>query len=115
MPPVVRHASTPAPNSKIKLIVETKDGRTVRLPGSEYLTFNVRLDFTSILAKTSLSQLAKLVPSKVSVHIAPLATLMPQPGDIDRYSPDELKLATGPYRRTGMHVFDEGGETGEAV
>jgi len=117
MPPVARRAYTPAPNSKITLIVETKDGRTVRLPGSEYLAFNVRLDFTSILAKVSLSRLAKLAPTKVSVHIGPLATLMPmpQPGDIDRHSPDELKLVTGPYRKTGTHFFDEGGETGEAV
>lgn len=117
MPPVARRAYRPAPNTKITLIVETKDGRTVRLPGHEYLSFNVRLDFTSILAKVSLSRLANLSPSKVKIHIGPLATLMPvpQPGDLDRHSPDELKLVTGPYRKTGTRFFDEGGETGETV
>jgi hypothetical protein len=99
------------------LIVETEDGRTVRLPGAKYLAFNVRLDFTSILAKVSLTRLAGLSPSAVRIKIGPLATLMPvpQPDDLDLHSPDELKLVTGPYRKTGTRFFDEGGETGETV
>ncbi len=117
MPPVARRAYKPAANSKITLIVETGDGRTIHLPGQEYLSFNVRLDFTSILAKVSLSRLAAFSPSRVSVHIGPLATLMPTPvaGDTGLHSPDELKLVTGPYRRTGNRFFDESGATGETV
>lgn len=117
MPPVARRAYMPAPNTEITLIAETKDGRTVRLPGRDYLSFNVRLDFTSVLAKLPRARLSGLSASKFSIHIGPLATLMPvpQPGDLDRHSPDELKLVTGPYRKTGTHFFDEGGETGETV
>ena len=117
MPPVARRAYAPAPGTEIALIVETKDGRTVRLPGADTLSFNVRLDFTSILAKVPMSRLAALSPARVSIHIAPLATLLPvpQPDDLDRHSPAELKLVLGPYRQTGTRFFDEGGETGETV
>ena len=117
MPLVVRCAYTPAPGTEITLIVETQDGCTVRLPGCDDMSFNVRLDFTSILAKLPQSKIAHLAPKRVSIHIAPLATLLPvpQPSDLDRHSPDELKLVLGPYRKTGTQFFDEGGETGETV
>jgi hypothetical protein len=109
MPPEARRAYKPAANSKITLIVETEDGRAVHLPGQEYLSFNVRLDFTSILTKVPLSRLSALSPARVSVHIGPLATLMPAPvpGDTGLHTPDEVKLVTGPYRRTGNRFFDD--------
>ena len=115
--PVARRAYAPAANSKISLVVETADGRTVHLPGQDYLSFNVRLDFTSILAKVPKSRLASLSPTKVSVHVGPLATLIPErlPDDTNVHSADELKLVTGPYRKTGTRYFDESGEVGQTV
>ncbi len=116
-PPESRTAYSPAEGSNIALIVETKGGRTVRLSGADYLSFNVRLDFTSILAKLPQSRVAGLSPTRISIHVGPLATLVPVPvpGDTDLHSADELKLVTGPYRKTGNRFFDEGGETGETV
>lgn len=115
--PVARRAYAPAPGSRITLVVETGDGRTVQLPAAEHLSFNVRLDFTSILAQVPQESLAELSPARVSIQVGPMATLLPvpMPGDTNAHSDDEIKLVTGPYRKTGTRFFDEGGEVGETV
>ncbi len=116
-PPSSRAAYTPAPNSQITLIVETKDGRTLRLPGHDYLTFQTRLDYTSILAQVETARLASLKPAQVSLHIGPLASLLPVPGpgDTALHSAEERAIATGAYRKTGQQFFDKGGEKSETV
>ena len=112
-PPASRTAYVPAPGTEIALLVETEDGRTVRLPGAEYLTFRVRLDFTSVLAKVALARLAAYSPKRLHIDVGSLATLLPKPvpEDPDVHSPEELKLVTGPYRKTGRLFFDAGDGT----
>jgi hypothetical protein len=116
-PPSSRAAYKLAPNSEITLVVETHDGRTLRLPGNDYLSFQTRLDYTSVLARVPMARLTTLLPANVSVHIGSLASLIPIPvaGDTDLHSPAELAIATGAYRKTGQRFFDNGGEKSETV
>ncbi len=116
-PPSSRAAYTPAPNSEITLVIETGEGRVLRLPGADYLTFQTRLDYTSVLARVPMSRLAEFSPSRVSLEIGALASLIPvpTPGDMNSHSPEELAIATGAYRKTGQHFFDNGGAKSETV
>ena len=114
-PPSSRAAYRPTADSDITLIVETADGRTVRLPGQDYLAFRTRLDFTSMLVSVAESRLAAFSPVRISVSVGTLASLVPVPTGVDPHQPEQLALATGPYRRAGQGFFDNGGETGETV
>ncbi len=98
----------PVEGSRITLIVETGDGRTIRLPAQDYATFKTRLDFTSILASVEQSRLAAYKPVRLSIAIGPLVSLRPEVRDPDPHSPEMLATITGPYRRTGGYFFDEG-------
>ncbi|NKB54994.1 MAG: hypothetical protein GKS00_01520 [Alphaproteobacteria bacterium] len=116
-PPSSRTAYTPAQDSEITLVVETRDGRTLRLPGRDYFSFRTRLDFTSILARVPMTRLADLSPVRVGIHVGTLASLVPVPvpGDVELHSPDELAVATGAYRKVGQGFFDKAGAKAETV
>jgi len=115
--PDSRAAYRPTKDSEITLVVESADGRTIRLPGRDYLTFHTRLDFTSIVARVAESGLAAFAPVRLGVEIGSLASLVPvaETGDTDIHEPDQLALAIGPYRRAGRNYFDNGGETAETI
>jgi hypothetical protein len=117
MAPDSRAAYRPTEDSEITLVVETADGRAIRLPGRDYLTFHTRLDFTSIVARVAEARLAAFAPVRVGVEIGALVSLVPvtRAGDTDIHEPGQLALATGPYRRAGRNYFDNGGETAETV
>jgi len=108
LPPASWTAYRPMAGSQITLIVETGDGRTLRLPAQDYATFKTRLDFTSILASVEQSRLAEFNPVRLSIAIGPLVSLIPEVRDDDAPTPDMLAMITGPYRRTGGFFFDDG-------
>jgi len=117
LPPGRWTAYRPAVGSDITLIVETADGRTVRLPAAAYATFKTRLDFTSILVSIAESRLAAYAPVRLSIAVGPLVSLLPEPTarDANPHTPEMMATITGPYRRTGRYFFDSGGDRSEAV
>jgi hypothetical protein len=103
LPPASWTRYHPVQGSPITLIVETGDGRIVRLPAEGYVSFRTRLDFTSVLARVALHRLAAFKPVRLSIAIGPLVSLLP---DANAHTPEWL--VTGAYRRTGGFFFDNG-------
>ncbi len=105
--PYKRTAYRPAPGTRVTLVVSTRDGRTLRLPGAEWLTFRSNFIYTSVLASVDRERLARLAPMRAAVEIGPLAALLPVPtaGDPSPHGADELALATGAYRRAAERFF----------
>jgi hypothetical protein len=108
LPPASWVGYRPMKGSQITLIVETRDGRTVRLPAQDYVSFQTRLDFTSILASVELRRLAAFKPVRLRIAIGPLVSLLPDVPDAKAPTRERLAVVTGAYRRTGGFFFDDG-------
>ena len=102
-------AYLPTESSEINLLVSTKDGRTLKLRGRDYLEFYAR-NHTAVIAKIEQRKLDELNAESVAIQIGSLTSLIPeeQPGDLYPQSAEELAFATGPYRAAAEHYFDKG-------
>jgi hypothetical protein len=105
LPPASWTRYRPVQGSPITLIVETGDGRIMRLPAEGYVSFKTRLDFTSVLARVALHRLAAFKPVRLRIAIGPLVSLLPE---ASAHTPQRLATVTGAYRRTGGFFFDDG-------
>lgn len=102
-------AYLPTETSVITLFVSTKDGRTLTLPGRDYVEFYAR-NHTAVIAKLEQRKLDELNAESVAIQIGALTSLIPeeQPGDLFPQSAEELAFATGPYRAAAEQYFDKG-------
>jgi len=116
-PPPNRTTYRPAEGTTITLIVETADGRTLRLAGNDWLRFETRTNYTGVLAITDETRTGKLDAVKISVDVSPLASLLPvvENGGDNPHSAAEVALAIGPYRQAAQHYFDKTAPRSEAV
>ena len=116
-PPPSRTTYRPSDTTNVTLIVETAGGRTLRLAGKHWLRFETQTNYTGVLAIVDETRLGKLEPVKLSVDVAPLASLLPgltNAGD-NPHSPAEIALATGPYRQAAQLYFEKTAARTEAV
>lgn len=115
--PYKRTAYRATAGTDITLVVTTRDGRTLRLPGGEWLTFRSNYIYASVLASVDRERLARLAPVRAGVEVGPLAVLVPVPiaGDPEPHDADELALAAGAYRRAAEAFFGTAGARSERV
>ncbi len=102
-------AYLPTENSEINLLVSTKDGRTLMLPGRDYVEFYAR-NHTAVIAKVEQRKLLELNAEYIAIQVGSLSSLIPEerPGDLYPQSAEELAFATGPYRAAAERYFDKG-------
>lgn len=115
--PYKRTAYRPAPGTAITLVVRTRDGRTLRLAGDQWLAFRTNYIYASVTASVDQQRLARLAPVSAAVEVGPLASLVPFPVEHDAkpHSAEELKRTTGTHRRAAMGFFGPGDRRSEAV
>lgn len=108
---------TVAPGGELTLVVETADGRTLRLPGHEYLAIESDISFTSVSIALPQSRLAEIGARAVSVEVGPAVSLIPNAlaGDPNPQDADEIALATGPMRLAAVRSFEAPGRTSDAA
>ena len=106
-----------APGSSLTLVVTTKDGRTVRLPGENFLKIGTLIGFTSVKIALPEASLRELGGVAARVEVGPLASIVPvaEPNDPDPQAADELALATGPVRKAAFASFEKPGEASDAA
>ena len=116
-PPMPRHAYLAGPGAEITLVVETRDGRTLRLKGRDWLAFENNSTYTSVLAYLPEARLAALGGVSAAVEVGPLASLLPRPmvGDTYPHTAAEIELATNGYRKAAEAFFGAGGEKPEMM
>lgn len=106
-----------APGSSITLIVTDRQGGVHRLDASQYLSFVDSRGFASVTAALSSQAIAALDASSIAVEVRKDASLLPQASASDKnpQNPDELALATGPYRLKAERYFDDSGRDADAI
>ena len=106
-----------APGSKLTLIAQLADGRSLRLSGDGLLTIRTRVGFTSVRISLPEEAMKALGAVSLSVEVAPMASILPRPvaGDPDPLSDQEIALATGPMRRAAEQPFEKPGEAADAA
>lgn len=106
-PPPSHTAYRPSENTVVTLIVETASGGTIRLPAKDWLRFETRTNYTGVLAIIDAAGIGQLAPVRMSVEVAPMASLLPAlEGDANPHSAEDIALATGPYRRAAQQFFE---------
>lgn len=108
---------TVAPGSELTLVVTTTDGRTLRLPGREYLTIESEIGFTSVSVRLPQARLAEFGASAAAVEVGPALSLLPvaTAGDPNPQEADEIALATGPMRLAAARAFEVPGRASDAA
>ncbi|MDP6389991.1 MAG: hypothetical protein QF654_08880 [Alphaproteobacteria bacterium] len=111
-PPMRPQAYLAGPGAEITLVVETRDGRTLRLKGQDWLAFETNNAYTSVLAYLPEARLAALDPAHAAVEVGPLASLLPRPvaGDPTPHTDAEIELAMNGYRKAAEAFFGTGSE-----
>jgi len=106
-----------APGGRVTLLVATKSGDTLRLPGDKYLEIRSQVGFTSVSIALAKATLAELGAISAAVEVGPSVSLLPVAvaGDPDPQSDDEVALATGAMRRAATRTFEQPGMVGDAA
>jgi len=113
-------AYRPAPQSEIALLIETADGRTVRL-ATDLLRFSTLIGFTSVRASLPASVVADIQrrygTARVLLKIGRGASLLPveNAGDRNPQTAEEIALATGPMRSAAERLFETSGPSSDAA
>src|SRR5262249_20724625 len=99
------------------LVVTTGDGRTLRLPGEQYLKIGTLIGFTSVKIVLPETTLRELGGTAVAVDVGPLVSIVPvaEANDPDPQTADELALATGPGRKAASASLEKPGEASDAA
>jgi hypothetical protein len=107
---------TVAPGGELTLVVETTDGRTLRLPGTD-LTIESEISFTSVSIALPQARLAEIGARTAAVEVGPAVSLIPTvfAGDPNPQDADEIALATGPMRLAAVRSFEAPGRTSDAA
>ncbi len=115
-PPAPGTAYAPAPGGAMTLVVATADGRRLRLPAAGTVTFESYAGYTAVRASLPEAALARLGGVAAALEVGARATLIPEPvpGDPDPLGPEEIALATGPWRAAAERVFERGAKTPRA-
>jgi hypothetical protein len=106
-----------APSGALALIAKTADGRSLRLPGADYLQINSEIGFTSVEISLSKAKMAALGATAVAVEVGAGVSLVPVAlaGDPNPQTDDEIALATGPMRQVAAETFERPGTESDAA
>ncbi len=115
-PPAPGTAYAPASGGAMTLLVTTAAGGRLRLPTAGTVTFESYAGYTAVRASLPEAALARLGGVAAALEVGARATLIPEPvpGDPDPLGPEEIALATGPWRVAAEPVFERGAKTPRA-
>jgi hypothetical protein len=106
-----------APGSRLTLIAQLADGRSLRLPADNLVTIRTRIGFTSVRISMPEERMKALGAISVAIDVAPMASILPRPvaDDPNPLSPEEIALATGSMRKAAQSQFEAPGEASDAA
>lgn len=109
-------AYAPASGGAMTLVVTTAAGGRLRLPAAGTVTFESYAGYTAVRASLPEAALARLGGVAAALEVGARAILIPESvaGDPDPLGPEEIALATGPWRTAAEHVFERGAKTPRA-
>jgi hypothetical protein len=94
---------------RLTLALLGRDGRIARIAGGPWIKFNAYAGYTMVRLSVPRTLLAAHDATAVAVEVGPGIALVPLPqaGDGNPQSADELALATGPMRIAAAHYLDQ--------
>ncbi|MFQ5985045.1 MAG: hypothetical protein ACE5LL_05960 [Alphaproteobacteria bacterium] len=107
----------PVGGEGITLVLSTRDGGTVSLPGEEYLSFASNGGPYSVTISLPQHTLDALGATAAMVAVGPRASLVPveEAGDPDPQTAAEIALATGPLRIAAERFLEQPGGAADAA
>jgi hypothetical protein len=107
----------PAAGGTVTLVATMADGRTLRLPGQDYLDFRSLIGFTSVRVSLPQGTLDALDAVAAAVEVGPAVSLLPATlaHDPDPQTAQEIALATGPIRQAASRIFEAPGTASDAA
>ena len=117
LPPDFDSAYLPSGTRQVTLIATMIDGRTIRMEADELVEFRSRHGYTAIEARLPLKRLAGARPTSLALEVRPRAALLPVPesGDPNPLTPEEIAVATGPWRLAAEATMEGGSEGAEGA
>ncbi|MFQ5955268.1 MAG: hypothetical protein ACE5JZ_09425 [Kiloniellales bacterium] len=103
----------PVGGDGITLVATTTDGRTVEFDGGDHLQIVALRSHVAVRVSLAVEKLGALGARSVAVRVGANVSLVPEPivGDPDPQTPWEIEVATGPLRRIGTRLVDNGRDT----
>lgn len=108
---------TVAEGGELTLVVQTADGRALRLPADGQVAIRTLIGFTSVRISVPAATLRALDAVSAAVEVGPSVSLIPLEiaNDPDPQTAEEVALAVGPMRAAAGRAFETPGASSDAA
>ena len=114
--PSIGTAYVPATDEQFTLVLMNDDGREIRVPASRHMRFTENRGFMSVAASIEMGRLRALGAAQAKLVVWEGASLIPVPeaGDPNPLTEDEIAFVTESLRDHGQRIVDQTPQAGTA-
>lgn len=106
-----------APGSRLTILADLGNGRSLRIPGESLLTIRTSSGFTALSVSLPEAKLKALGAVSAAVDVGPGTTVLPVAwaGDPHPQTAEEIAAATGPLRHLAARTFEDSSEAADSA